>query len=174
MLSISTLKYATHTHTDTYTHTDAPYTHTRMPDSTPEDDGTLIEFKAGRMKNADKVVVPDERKGLIFIRQDESQNLHFCWKDRRVRGTELDVVVQPGSVEFHRIESCKTGRIYVLKFRHTSRRMFFWMQDPHHELDDAICARVNELLRSHEDDNPKTVQASQGGELPKQLSRENL
>lgn len=157
-----------------YAHTRRGAAYTRMPDFMQEDDGTLIEFKAGRMKNADKVVVPDERKGLIFIRQDEARDLHFCWKDRRVRGTELDVVVQPGSVEFHRIESCKTGRIYVLKFRHTSRRMFFWMQDPHHELDDAICARVNELLRSHEDDNSKTVDASQAAEVPKQLSRENL
>lgn len=137
------------------------HAHQRKLDNTLPNNGTLLQFKAGRMNHTEKIVVPDERKGVILIRQDESFDLHFCWMDRRAGAVELDVLVQPGTVEFRRIESCRTGRIYMLKFRRTSRRMFFWMQDPRYELDDAICARVNELLRSNDDDQLMTPDEQQ-------------
>ncbi|KAL7743955.1 hypothetical protein ACLKA6_003173 [Drosophila palustris] len=113
----------------------------------------LVEFKAGRMiqNHGAKMVEPDERKGLLYLYRDREDVLHFCWKDRRSNKTELDVIAPPGSLEFRRVESCKTGRIYVLKFRRSTNRMFFWMQDPRFDLDDDLCARVNELLKANTD-----------------------
>ncbi|XP_034486721.1 proteasomal ubiquitin receptor ADRM1 homolog [Drosophila innubila] len=111
----------------------------------------LVEFKAGRMIQGATMVEPDERKGLLYLYRDRDESLHFCWKDRKANKIELDILALPGSLEFRRVESCKTGRIYVLKFRRSSNRMFFWMQDPRFDLDDDLCARVNELLKANTD-----------------------
>ncbi|XP_030382142.1 proteasomal ubiquitin receptor ADRM1 homolog [Scaptodrosophila lebanonensis] len=108
--------------------------------------GILLEFKAGRMNIAGKMVEPDTRKGSVFIRRTDDNNIHFCWRDRISGMVELDLLVSPRMLEFRRVEQCKTGRVYVLKFIQSTRRLFFWMQEPTHDLDDAYCARINELL----------------------------
>ncbi|KAH8387714.1 hypothetical protein KR093_009010 [Drosophila rubida] len=95
------------------------------------------------------MVEPDTRKGLIFLYRDADSDLHFCWKDRRRNVIEIDIIVSPNTLEFNRVDSCKTGRIYVLKFRRSPNRLFFWMQYPKYELDDDICSKVNELLLSN-------------------------
>lgn len=107
----------------------------------------LLEFKAGRMNLIDKQVKPDVRHGMIYMHLDASEHLHFCWKDRHAKYPELDIITEPGNLEFLHVESCKTGRIYVLKYKNAIDRYFFWMQDPHHELDANICLRVNDLLQ---------------------------
>ncbi|XP_017871959.1 PREDICTED: proteasomal ubiquitin receptor ADRM1 homolog isoform X1 [Drosophila arizonae] len=107
----------------------------------------LLEFKAGRMNLIDKQVKPDVRHGMIYLHFDANEHLHFCWKDRHAKYPELDIITEPGNLEFLHVESCKTGRIYVLKYKNTIDRYFFWMQDPHHELDSNICSRVNDLLQ---------------------------
>ena len=43
---------------------------------------SLVEFRAGKMTLRDRTVTPDKRKGLVFMKMDEGQLLHFCWKDR--------------------------------------------------------------------------------------------
>ncbi|TDG40756.1 hypothetical protein AWZ03_012822, partial [Drosophila navojoa] len=107
----------------------------------------LLEFKAGRMNLIDKQVKPDIRHGVIYLYLDGSEHLHFCWKERHAKYPELDIITDPGKLEFLHIESCKTGRIYVLKYKNAIDRYFFWMQDPNHELDASICMRVNDLLQ---------------------------
>ena len=42
----------------------------------------LVEFKAGKMNLKDKMVVPDKRKGLVYVYQSDDSLMHFCWKDR--------------------------------------------------------------------------------------------
>lgn len=109
---------------------------------------SLVEFRAGRMNMVGKMVHPDVRKGLVYLNQSEDGLMHFCWKDRVTGKVEDDLIVFPDDFEFKRVEQCKTGRVYVLKFKTSSRRMFFWMQEPKTDKDEEYCRRVNELMNN--------------------------
>ncbi|EDV34452.2 uncharacterized protein Dana_GF21327 [Drosophila ananassae] len=116
--------------------------------STLDPSENLIEYKAGRMVLQGKMVQPDDRKGLLFVRRSAGNQVHIHWMDRHSGDIELDVVASAGSLEFRRVEECKTGRVYVLKFRGSVRRYFFWMQEPHPENDAEFCKKLNELISS--------------------------
>ncbi|KAH8409006.1 hypothetical protein KR009_005186, partial [Drosophila setifemur] len=107
----------------------------------------LAEYKAGRMTLQGKMVQPDDRKGLLYLRQSAGdKQVHIQWMDRGSGSVELDIVASPGTLEFRRVEECKTGRVYVLKYRDSVRRHFFWMQEPNPGNDADFCRRVNEIL----------------------------
>ncbi|KAH8367719.1 hypothetical protein KR084_001937 [Drosophila pseudotakahashii] len=109
----------------------------------------LVEYKVGRMILLGKMVEPDERKGLLFVRRSPGDNqVHIHWMDRRSGAVELDIVATPGDLEFRRIDQCKTGRVYVLKYTRSTQRYFFWMQEPQAQKDADFCQRVNELIAS--------------------------
>ncbi|CAE1331429.1 RPN13 [Acanthosepion pharaonis] len=74
--------------------------------------------------------------------------MHFCWKDRTSGQVEDDLIIFPDDIEFKRIPQCTTGRCYVLKFKSSVRRFFFWMQEPKSEKDDELCRKVNEYLNN--------------------------
>jgi len=44
-----------------------------------------VEFRAGKMKleESSSMVIPDKRKGLVFMKLDSYGLLHFYWKDRQ-------------------------------------------------------------------------------------------
>uniref|UniRef100_D3TM82 Proteasomal ubiquitin receptor ADRM1 homolog n=1 Tax=Glossina morsitans morsitans TaxID=37546 RepID=D3TM82_GLOMM len=127
----------------------------------------LVEFRAGRMNLVGKMVHPDTRKGLVYMTQGDDGLMHFCWKDRTTGKVEDDLIVFPDDFEYKRVEQCKTGRVYVLKFKTSSRRMFFWMQEPKSDKDEEYCRRVNELLN-----NPPSASRSgqDGGDLQYMLN----
>ena len=54
--------------------------------------------------------------------------MHFKWKDRATGKVEDDLIIFPDDIEYKKVAQCTTGRVFVLKFTITSRRMFFWMQ----------------------------------------------
>lgn len=112
----------------------------------------LVEFRAGRMTMVGKMVHPDTRKGLLYMYQAEDGLIHFCWKNRTNNKVEDDLIVFPDDCEFKRVEQCKTGRVYLLKFKSTSRRLFFWMQEPKSDKDDEWCRRINDVIN-----NPPSV-----------------
>ena len=92
------------------------------------------------------LVSPDKRKGLIQIEQGEDQLMHFKWKDRGTGVVEDDLIIFPDDIEFVRVKQCTTGRVFVLKFKSSSRRMFFWMQEPKEDKDEEYCKKVNDCL----------------------------
>ncbi|XP_030378699.1 proteasomal ubiquitin receptor ADRM1 homolog isoform X1 [Scaptodrosophila lebanonensis] len=118
----------------------------------------LIEFRAGRMNMVGKMVHPDTRKGLVYMTQSDDGLMHFCWKDRTSGKVEDDLIVFPDDFEYKRVDQCKTGRVYVLKFKSSTRRMFFWMQEPKTDKDEEHCRRINELLN-----NPPSAHQRGGG-----------
>ncbi|XP_030372917.1 proteasomal ubiquitin receptor ADRM1 homolog [Scaptodrosophila lebanonensis] len=119
---------------------------------------TLIEFRAGRMNKVGKMVHPDARKGLLYMSQSEDGLMHFCWKDRTSGKLEEDLIIFPGDCEYKRVQQCKTGRVYVLMFMWSPRRLFFWMQEPKTDRDEEYCRRINALL-----DDPPLVHQRGGG-----------
>ncbi|XP_077293314.1 regulatory particle non-ATPase 13 [Arctopsyche grandis] len=121
----------------------------------------LVEFRAGRLALRDGVVTADRRRGLLYLFQGDDSLLHFCWRDRNTGHVEDDYILFPGDCEYARVAQCTTGRVYVLKFNASSRRLFFWMQEPKTDKDDEYCRRINEVLN-----NPPSVgggRSSSGG-----------
>lgn len=112
----------------------------------------LVEFRAGRMTMVGKMVHPDTRKGLLYVYQADDGLMHFCWKNRTTNKVEDDLIIFPDDCEFKRVEQCKTGRVYLLKFKTTSARLFFWMQEPKADKDEEWCRRVNDVIN-----NPPSV-----------------
>ncbi|XP_029011455.1 proteasomal ubiquitin receptor ADRM1-like isoform X2 [Betta splendens] len=108
----------------------------------------LVEFRAGKMTLKGNVVTPDKRKGMVYIQQSDDSLIHFCWKDRTTGNVDDDLIIFPDDCEFKRVSQCTTGRVYVLKFKAGSKRLFFWMQEPKTEKDDDFCRKVNEYLNN--------------------------
>jgi len=118
----------------------------------------LVEFRAGKMNLRGTTVTPDKRKGLVYIHQSEDSLMHFCWKDRTSGNVEDDLIIFPDDIEFKRITKCTTGRVFILKFKSSSRKFFFWMQEPKTDKDEDYCKKVNETLN-----NPPTPGSLGGG-----------
>nr|XP_033770119.1 proteasomal ubiquitin receptor ADRM1 [Geotrypetes seraphini]XP_033770120.1 proteasomal ubiquitin receptor ADRM1 [Geotrypetes seraphini] len=108
----------------------------------------LVEFRAGKMSLKGTTVTPDKRKGLVYIQQTDDSLIHFCWKDRTSGNLEDDLIIFPDDCEFKRVPQCTTGRVYVLKFKAGSKRLFFWMQEPKTDKDEEYCRKVNEYLNN--------------------------
>ncbi|XP_041858854.1 proteasomal ubiquitin receptor ADRM1 isoform X1 [Melanotaenia boesemani] len=108
----------------------------------------LVEFRAGKMTLKGNTVTPDKRKGMVYIQQSDDSLIHFCWKDRTTGNVDDDLIIFPDDCEFKRVNQCTTGRVYVLKFKAGSKRLFFWMQEPKTDKDDEYCRKVNEYLNN--------------------------
>uniref|UniRef100_A0A3Q1CBU7 Proteasomal ubiquitin receptor ADRM1 n=1 Tax=Amphiprion ocellaris TaxID=80972 RepID=A0A3Q1CBU7_AMPOC len=108
----------------------------------------LVEFRAGKMTLKGNTVTPDKRKGTVYIQQSDDSLIHFCWKDRTTGNVDDDLIIFPDDCEFKRVSQCTTGRVYVLKFKAGSKRLFFWMQEPKTDKDDEYCRKVNEYLNN--------------------------
>lgn len=108
----------------------------------------LVEFRAGKMTLKGSTVTPDKRKGLVYIQQTDDSLIHFCWKDRSAGNVEDDLIIFPDDCEFKRVNQCTTGRVFVLKFKAGSKRLFFWLQEPKTDKDEEYCKKVNEYLNN--------------------------
>ncbi|KAA8582351.1 hypothetical protein FQN60_009091 [Etheostoma spectabile] len=108
----------------------------------------LVEFRAGKMTLKGNVVTPDKRKGTVYVQQSDDSLIHFCWKDRTSGNVDDDLIIFPDDCEFKKVSQCTTGRVFVLKFKAGSKRLFFWMQEPKADKDDEYCRKVNEYLNN--------------------------
>ncbi|XP_016085488.1 proteasomal ubiquitin receptor ADRM1-like [Sinocyclocheilus grahami] len=108
----------------------------------------LVEFRAGKMTLKGSTVTPDKRKGLLYIQQTDDSLIHFCWKDRSTGNVEDDLIIFPDDCEFKKVNQCTTGRVFVLKFKASSKRFFFWLQEPKTDKDEEYCRKVNEYLNN--------------------------
>lgn len=108
----------------------------------------LVEFRAGKMHLRGTTVTADKRKGLVYVYQSDDSLMHFCWKDRGTGVLEDDLIIFPDDIEFKRVTQCTTGRAYVLKFKSSSRKFFFWMQEPKDDKDEENCKKINDMLNN--------------------------
>jgi len=105
-----------------------------------------VEFKAGRMDWDGKIVKADKRKGrVILVTSEEDQLMHFQWCDREKNETVLDLIVI-NDAYFERIEKCKDGRVFLLRFTSSEKKLFFWMQEPKDEGDTEFIKKFNESV----------------------------
>ncbi|XP_028406059.1 proteasomal ubiquitin receptor ADRM1-B-like [Dendronephthya gigantea] len=118
----------------------------------------LVEFRAGKMKLNGTTVTADKRKGLVYVFQGEDSLMHFCWKDRGSGKVEDDLIIFPDDVEYKAVKQCTTGRVFILKFKNSSRKLFFWMQEPKSDKDEDLMKKVNDFLN-----NPPAPGSSGGG-----------
>ena len=108
----------------------------------------LVQFRAGKMHLRGTTVTADKRKGLVYVYQSDDSLMHFCWKDRNSGVVEDDLIIFPDDIEFKCVSQCTTGRAYILKFKSSSRKFFFWMQEPKTDKDEEFCKKVNESLNN--------------------------
>jgi len=108
----------------------------------------LVEFKAGKMTLKGKMVHPDKRKGLVYVYQSDDSLMHFCWKDRTSGVVEDDLMIFPDDIETKKVAQCTTGRVWLLKFKSSNKKFFFWMQEPESDKDDKLWRKLNDFLNN--------------------------
>uniref|UniRef100_A0ABD2WUE9 Proteasomal ubiquitin receptor ADRM1 homolog n=1 Tax=Trichogramma kaykai TaxID=54128 RepID=A0ABD2WUE9_9HYME len=129
----------------------------------------LVEIKAGKMTMKGKMVYPDNRKGQLYIYQSEDSLIHFCWKDRSTGIVEDDLIIFPDDCEFIHVKQCKTGRVYLLRFKSSSRKFFFWLQDAKTDMDEERCKKINDILN-----NPPTLNSQRTSSTNPEGDLQNL
>lgn len=114
----------------------------------PTQQTPLVEFKAGMLTKVGTTVTADDRKGILQITSDP--DLDGCaklkWLDRRSRNTLEELMIFPNDAEWVKVDQVKDGRVYVLKFKGSDRRFFFWMQEQSEEKDEEYAKAVNKAL----------------------------
>ncbi|KAK9765174.1 hypothetical protein K7432_006707 [Basidiobolus ranarum] len=148
MKSTSSLIFKNHLHVRIHSGLSNTMTTSLFPTASSSNT-ILVEFKAGKClrEGTTNIVKPDLRKGLVYLQQGEDSLMHFFWKDRKTNQIEDDLIIFPDEAEFLKVQESK-DRVYLLKFRSSSLRLFFWMQDINSEDDEYLGARVNEILNS--------------------------
>ena len=96
---------------------------------------------------------------MVYLHQSADDSLmHFCWKDRNSGQVEEDLIIFPDDAEFVRVPQCTTGRVFVLKFKTSPRRLFFWSQEPKDDKDEEYVTKINEYIN-----NPPAARGGGGG-----------
>jgi len=105
-----------------------------------------VEFKAGRCDWDGRTITPDKRKGKVVLYTSEQEQLmHFQWHDREKGELVTDLIVV-NDAYFEKIEKCTTGRVYILRFTSSTKKLFFWMQEPQEQGDWNIIHKFNEAV----------------------------
>lgn len=110
-------------------------------------DGNVhVEFRAGRMDWDGRMVKPDKRKGkIILVTSEAEQLMHFQWVDRE-KNEAVDDLIVINDAYLEKIDKCTTGRVYLLRFTSSAKKMFFWMQEPNTEKDADLVKTFNETI----------------------------
>mmetsp|Transcript_90625 Transcript_90625/g.230605 ORF Transcript_90625/g.230605 Transcript_90625/m.230605 type:complete len:273 (-) Transcript_90625:102-920(-) len=104
------------------------------------------EFKAGRMDWDGTKVTADKRKGKVLLYTSEEEQLtHFQWHDREKNEVVTDLIVI-NDAYFEKIEKVKDGRVYLLRFTSSDKKLFFWMQEPKDDRDVELMKKFNEAV----------------------------
>jgi len=115
----------------------------------------LAEFRAGKMTYDGRMVTPDVRKGKLVLLNGEDSLMHLQWWDRTKTPMNMeDDLIVINDAYFERIPKCTTGRVYLLRFTSSDKKMFFWMQEPKEENDKDLINKANEAIGATIPDKP--------------------
>uniref|UniRef100_A0A1B6MPN0 Uncharacterized protein n=1 Tax=Graphocephala atropunctata TaxID=36148 RepID=A0A1B6MPN0_9HEMI len=89
--------------------------------------------------------------------------------DRTSGTVEDDLIIFPDDCEFKKVAQCTTGRVYVLKFKSSNRKFFFWLQEPKTDKDEDNARKINEVLN-----NPPTPGSQRSGGATPDENLQNL
>ena len=57
-------------------------------------------------------------------------------------------MIFPDDVEIKKVTQCTTGRVFLMKFKSSNKKFFFWMQETDAEKDEKLWKKVNDNLNS--------------------------
>ena len=90
------------------------------------------------------MVTPDTRRGLLFLERQDDELLHLKWKVRGSASTaEDDLIIFPDDAELRLVPG---QRVYVLAFKSSSARLFFWIQESSEAIDSERLAKFNKVM----------------------------
>merc|ERR1719217_921180 len=73
--------------------------------------------------------------------------MHLQWFDRSKTPLQcVDDLIVINDAYFERIEKCTTGRVYLLRFTSSDKKMFFWMQEPKEDKDKELIDKANAAI----------------------------
>ncbi|GLE02592.1 hypothetical protein PINS_up011433 [Pythium insidiosum] len=114
----------------------------------------LVSFNAGKMTvkpsaNGKFLVTPDLKKGKICLTRGDDQLLHFQWVDRQTGASPDDFILFPDDAAFSKVNTGREGdRVYLLQYKNSSRRFFFWMQHKDASRDEELAKKVNDYMNN--------------------------
>ncbi|KAI8803174.1 proteasome complex subunit Rpn13 ubiquitin receptor-domain-containing protein [Cladochytrium replicatum] len=100
-----------------------------------------FHFRAGTCNFADGRVTPNNDKGVISLGITEDGLFHFLWTNRQTGSIDLDLIIFPDEAEL-KIAGPPTARVYVLKFKTTGQKNFFWLQESNAQEDGELVERI--------------------------------
>lgn len=109
---------------------------------------TLVKFPAGKLSKdvPTSRVVADPRKGVFqIVVTPEDMLTHLQWRPRGVAAPEDDLIIFPGEAELVPVQS-SPDRVFVLKWKEGSQRLFIWMQAADPDADVVHVESVNQVL----------------------------
>mmetsp|Transcript_30636 Transcript_30636/g.22707 ORF Transcript_30636/g.22707 Transcript_30636/m.22707 type:complete len:100 (+) Transcript_30636:182-481(+) len=93
------------------------------------------------------------------------------WCDAETKNPIDNFYVFPDDVKFEKVKQSK-DRVYLLEFKSTQQRHFYWMQDPDSTQDEERAKKVHEVLNSSRQPGPGA--RGRGGRMGPQIQRNPL
>ncbi|EGZ10305.1 hypothetical protein PHYSODRAFT_564524, partial [Phytophthora sojae] len=124
----------------------------------------LVSFNAGKMTvkptaNGKFLVTPQLEKGKVCLSRGDDQLLHFQWVDRQTGASPEDFIIFPDDAHFAKVDTGRPeDRVFILQYKNSSRRFFFWMQNKDASRDEELVKKVNDCMN-----NAQAAASSDGG-----------
>lgn len=106
----------------------------------------LLEFSAGMCNLSGTTVTADNRRGKVIVKHGDDGLLRLYWHLRPSNNKVLDVVLFPRGPNWEHVPECKDGRVYLLRFPSTNRKLFFWLQEVDEKKDEEIAKTMKDLI----------------------------
>jgi len=83
--------------------------------------------------------------------------IQFSWRDKTTGTVAEELILFPDDAVFRKVKE-SNGRVYLLEFKNSNRKLFYWMQDKSDEKDQENCQLINKYIN-----NPNSGNTQGGG-----------